>query len=95
MSKPHSYHDLEIETAEIPKTSIFNLPHGLKVTCTRTGGWELWDFGVKVAGEYDTNWLRLTVGDTVIVGTKRTTINKAIRTLKRLTRELEKELSDE
>ena len=68
----YSYHDLEIETAEIPKTSIFNLPYCLRVTCTRTGGWELWDWSVKegyrlVAGEYDTNWLRLTVGDTVIV----------------------------
>ena len=99
MGKPHSYHDLEIETSEIQKTSISNLPYGLEVTCSRTSGWELWDnngpASLVIAGEYDTNWLRLTVGDTVIVGTKRTTINKAIRTLKRLTRELEKELSDE
>ena len=69
-----SYHDLEIETADIPKTSIFDLPYGLEVTCTRTGGWQFWDrccvreeSNGLIAGEYDTNWLRLTVGDTVIV----------------------------
>jgi len=74
MNKPekHSYHDLEIETAKIPRTPIFNLPHGLSVTCCRVTGWELWD-GTRyhtsrpLAGEYSDNWLRLYVGDTVIV----------------------------
>ena len=72
-----SYHDLEIETADIPKTSIFDLPYGLELTCTRTGGWQLWDRGgvreesiPLIAGEYDDNWLRLTVGDTVIVDSR-------------------------
>jgi hypothetical protein len=31
-----SYHDLHITTAQIPRTSIFNLPYGLLVTCDRT-----------------------------------------------------------
>lgn len=64
-----SYHDLHITTASIPRTSIFNLPYGLEVTCTRTGGWQLWDMnqmqehalgsalprgkGRLLAGEYD------------------------------------------
>ena len=71
MSKPHSYHDLELETAEISKTPIFDLPYGLKVTCNRTSGWELWDNSGStsrlIAGEFEDNWLRLTVGETVIV----------------------------
>ena len=68
----HSYHDLEIETANIPRTPISNLPYGLNVTCCRVTGWELWD-GIAyktsrpVAGEYSDNWLRLYVGETVIV----------------------------
>lgn len=37
-----SYHDLHITTAQIPRTSIFNLPFNLKVTCCRVAGWELW-----------------------------------------------------
>ena len=72
MSKEkHSYHDLEIETAEITKTSIFNLPYALRVTCTRTGGWELWEGEQLLAGEYDSNWLRLYVGETVIVDSQK------------------------
>lgn len=82
MSKPHSYRDLEIETAEIPKTSTFNLPYDLSVTCTRAGGWELWDNSGStsrlIAGEYDTNWLRLTVGDTVIVDSTWRTLTKEV-----------------
>ena len=67
-----SYHDLHIETAKIPRTSIFNLPFGYMLTCTRVGGWELWlhpDIGREklVAGEYDTNGLRLDVAGQVIV----------------------------
>jgi len=63
-----SYHDLHITTAQIPRTSIFNLPYGLQVTCDRVAGWELRDMnqvqppmglrlpasrGVLIAGEYD------------------------------------------
>ena len=66
-----SYHDLYITTSKIPRTSIFNLPYGLSVTCTRTGGWELWNGmtpGAKLlAGEYDNEGLRLDVDGTVIV----------------------------
>lgn len=38
-----SYHDLHITTAENTRTSIFDLSFGLQVTCSRVGGWELWD----------------------------------------------------
>lgn len=70
-----SYHDLFITTEAIERTSIFNLPYGLFVTCNRTTGWELWD-GVGndatlVAGEYDDKWLVLDVaGHTIVDGRK-------------------------
>ena len=38
-----SYHDLYVTTATIPRTSIFNLPYGLEVSCNRVNGWSLWD----------------------------------------------------
>ncbi len=63
-----SYHDLHITTAQIPRTSIFNLSFFFQVTCTRVGGWQPWvhpDSGVEelVAGEYDgeDKWLVLDV----------------------------------
>jgi hypothetical protein len=79
-----SYHDLHITTAEIERTSVFNLPYGLQVTCTRTGGWELWDMnatqpgggrikpsrGVLIAGEYSSKWLVLDVAGVVIVDSR-------------------------
>jgi hypothetical protein len=62
-----SYHDLYITTAKIPRTSIFNLPYGYKLTCERTGGWTLWRQGEDraLAGEYDRG-LRLDVAGHVI-----------------------------
>lgn len=69
--KSPSYHDLYITTATLQRTSIFNLSYGLQVTCTRVGGWQLWNiWGGKeelLAGEYDGNGLRLDVGGHVIV----------------------------
>jgi hypothetical protein len=67
-----TYHDLHITTATIPRTSIFNLPFGVIVTCTRVGGWEVWNRwdGIEelLGGEYHiTKWLRLDVGGHVIV----------------------------
>lgn len=71
-----SYHDLHITTALTPRTSIFDLPFNVRVTCTRLGGWELWgktrgDHQPElelIAGEYhDTNGLRLDVAGHVIV----------------------------
>lgn len=69
MSDKPSYHDLHITTAKIPRTSIFNLPYGLLVTCARTGGWELWETkpDLLLAGEFHDEGLRLDVGDHVIV----------------------------
>lgn len=37
-----SYHNLYVTTAKIQRTRIFDLPYGLEVTCTRSGGWQLW-----------------------------------------------------
>jgi len=50
-----SYHDLHITTTSIERTSIFDLPYNLLVTCTRAGGWELWDHDRKapaIAGSF-------------------------------------------
>ena len=81
-----SYHDLHITTAQTPRTSIFNLPYGLQVTCSRVAGWQLWDMnqtqypkglrpvqGVLIAGEYDgpDSWLVLDVAGHVIVDSRR------------------------
>jgi hypothetical protein len=69
--KSPSYHDLHITTATLERTSIFDLSYGLQVTCTRAGGWQLWNtWGGKeelLAGEYDGNGLRLDVGGNIIV----------------------------
>lgn len=81
-----SYHDLHITTAQIPRTSIFNLPYGVQVTCNRVAGWELWDMnqtqhskglppsrGALVAGEYagPDEWLVLDVAGHAIVDSRR------------------------
>lgn len=67
MSTP-SYHDLYITTADIPRTSIFNLPFSLALSCTRSGGWELWSGNESlVAGEYAERGLRLDVSGHMIV----------------------------
>lgn len=62
-----SYHDIFVTTETIKRTSIFNLPFRLMVTCTRTGGWELWNGKQVMAGEFDTNGLRIDVSGVVIV----------------------------
>lgn len=72
-----SYHDLHITAPGIPRTSIFNLTHGLEVSCTRVTGWQLWQYPMNgsgrddaklVAGEYDgpEHWLILDVAGHVI-----------------------------
>lgn len=76
-----SYHDLHITAPGIPRTSIFNLPYGLEVSCTRVTGWQLWqhpensvrDDARMIAGEYDgpDHWLILDVGGHVIVDSTR------------------------
>lgn len=75
-----SYHDLHITTADIPRTSIFNLPYGLEVTCNRVAGWRLYRMGetrhdepILVAGEFDGPdlWLTLDVAGHVIVDSRK------------------------
>jgi hypothetical protein len=76
---PESYHDLHITTPQIQRTSIFNLPYGLRVDCTRVTGWELWDVSagyakeVLLAGEYagPEKWLVLDVAGHVILDSRR------------------------
>ncbi len=60
-----SYHDLYITTADIPRTSIFNLRYGYEISCNRVGGWCLWLDNKPVASEYG-NGLRLDVAGHVI-----------------------------
>lgn len=60
-----TYHDVYITTAEIPRTSIFNLPFGYEVSCNRVGGWSLWLNGRQVGGEYDAG-LRIDVAGHII-----------------------------
>lgn len=73
-----SYHDLHVTTAKIARTSIFNLPYGLQVTCSRLSGWELWRTATRpsdwqlLAGEYadPARWLVLDVGGSVIMDSR-------------------------
>lgn len=79
-----SYHDLHITTAEIERTSIFNLPYGYEVRCTRVTGWFLYDNGARMSphlrepepsvlgGEYEgpDKWLVLDVDGHVIVDSR-------------------------
>ena len=37
-----TYHDLHITTPTIERTSIFNLPFRVQVTCSRVGAWQVW-----------------------------------------------------
>lgn len=79
MEENLSYHDLFITTRDIPRTSIFNLPYGVELTCTRMSGWRLWDSwsgkstARLLAGEYDDKWLRLDVAGHVILDTEHRT----------------------
>lgn len=71
-----SYHDLHITTANIPRTSIFNLPYGTEVSCTRVAGWRLWANNHLanpdlIAGEYEgKRWLVLDVAGHIIVDSR-------------------------
>jgi hypothetical protein len=73
-NRERSYHDLHITTVDIPRTSIFDLPYNMEITCNRAAGWGLWDSSASdssrwkmLAGEYDPKWLRLDVAGYVIV----------------------------
>jgi hypothetical protein len=68
-----SYHDVFVTTREIPRTSVFDLPYGYELSCTRVGGWQLIrhpDSGpaAVVAEEYSSHhWLVIDVaGHTVL-----------------------------
>jgi hypothetical protein len=73
-----SYHDLHVTTAEIERSSIFDLPYGLSVQCSRVSGWQLWRTAASLCdwtllgGEYDgpDHWLVLDVAGTVIVNSR-------------------------
>jgi hypothetical protein len=76
MKKAASYHDLNITTKDIKRTSIFNLPFNIQVLCTRVGGWEVWNTynssdlkkWTLLGGEYDDNKpLKLDVKGKIIV----------------------------
>ena len=74
-----TYHDLHITTPTIPRTSIFNLPFGVQVMCTRVAGWEAWAMASEglpeklLGGEYGGNdkWLVLDVAGHVICDGRR------------------------
>jgi hypothetical protein len=73
VSELPSYHDLHVTTATIPRTRLFDLPYGVEVSCTRVSGWQVWSTpdmtraATLVAGEYDSQGLRLDVDGHVIV----------------------------
>lgn len=75
MSSPSpNYHHLFVTTRSIERTRFSELSFRYKVTCTRVGGWELWEGDKLVAGEFDTISapLRLDVNGVVICDGLRT-----------------------
>ena len=73
---PPSYHDLYLTTETIDRTALKDLPFGVRVICTRAGGWEVWHSErppappVLIAAEYakaPISGLRLDVAGHVIV----------------------------
>lgn len=66
-----SYHDVHVRTAEISRTSIFDLPYGYELTCNRVAGWSLWRNGLKVAGEYSGDGMIIDVAGHVILDSLR------------------------
>lgn len=62
-----SYHDVEVEFGEV-REKVFNLPFNIKLTCTRVGGWELWDQDKLLAGEYGEVPLKVYVAGNLICG---------------------------
>lgn len=75
----NSYHDVHITTEKIPRASIFNLPYGLAVHCTRVSGWQLWDMSDGIhnakllAAEYEDlrKWLVIDVDGHVIIDSRK------------------------
>lgn len=69
-----SYHDVHVTTAQIERTSIFDLPYGIELTCNRVSGWSLWNTntqkGTLLGGEYSGKWLVVDVDGHVIVDSR-------------------------
>lgn len=77
-----SYHDLHITTAELSRSSIFNLPYNLMITCTRVGGWEVWRIDganrqTRIAGEFYDAGLRLDTAGRIIVDSLKSQISES------------------
>lgn len=71
VSKSRSYHDVEVEF-DGKRVRLFDAGYGLMLTCTRMGGWELWNKWAGkeelLAGEYHTIPLRVIVDGVVVCG---------------------------
>jgi hypothetical protein len=71
-----SYHDLYITTEKIKRTRLCDLPFNFMVTCTRVGGWELWDVfkgfnaSICLGGECSDKWLVLDSNGTILVDSR-------------------------
>jgi hypothetical protein len=70
-SVDRSYHDVEVEFSG-KRIRLFDASYGLLLSCTRCGGWELWNrLGGKeelLAGEYNEIQLRVYVAGILICG---------------------------
>lgn len=67
-----SYHDVSVEWGGRAPELLFNLPFNLMLSCTRVGGWELYQHDgkdyLRIAGEYHTTKLIVRVAGEVICG---------------------------
>jgi hypothetical protein len=68
-----SYHDVEVGF-DGKRGKLFDLSYGLELTCTRAGGWQLWNKwegrSTLVAGEYDSPELMVWVAGVLVCGSE-------------------------
>ena len=67
------YHDVEIEYKGV-RSRLFDSPYNITLTCTRTGGWELWAHWngeeINLASEYGEPRLKVYIKGVCICGEK-------------------------
>lgn len=87
--KTVSYHDVHVTVPHLGRVALCNLPYGYKITCTRVGGWELWNEVGCIGGEFNKEWpLVIDVAGEVICSNpphKETISHRVMGRLSRLT----------
>jgi len=77
LEKPNgvTYHDVYITTRDSERKSIFDLPYGYVINCSRTRGWSVWLNETLVTDEFRSTympkpWMVIDVAGHVIIDTR-------------------------